>query len=204
MLKHTIELNPKDISKEELNKQNSEDNIINNEVPLSDTLLNTNNTKIKKCDSSRIILIIWILIIAGLLLIPIIKLIKEEKKEITLNYDDAEKILDSKIIKENHNLLIESANYTKELISICDKVFFFQINETIGDLPKNLDFLINATDSSLQIAKDDIELYNSTFYTLSHQANYFTNETSKSIKNFSTSLNRFKNEIGIIMKQIRN
>ena len=56
-------------------------------------------------------------------------------------------------------------------------------------------FLKNTTNSSLNIAKNDIELYNSKYEELSGIANNITEFASLSIKNFSKSLDDIKEEL---------
>ena len=78
----------------------------------------------------------------------------------------------------------ESSSNINESLSICNNIDFTKINVTINDEVKNIDFLINTNESSLQVAKDDLDLYNSRYVILSQQANTFTKEASKSLRIF--------------------
>ena len=121
-------------------------------------------------------------------------------EKISIDYVSAENLIDSEIIKENHNLLNESLNNLNELMLMYNNINFSKINTTVSDNPKNLDFLLTSNDSSLQVAKDDIDLYKSRYESLSQEANAFINEISDFLNNVSTPLNEFKNEIDNITK----
>ena len=84
---------------------------------------------------------------------------------------------------------------------MCNNINFSTINAAVNDNPKNLDFLLTSNESSMQVAKDDLDLYKSRYASLSQQANTFTKEVSESLKTISTPLNEFKNEIDNITKQ---
>ena len=127
---------------------------------------------------------------------------KSDKTEkISINYDTAEKLINSKVIEENHNLLNESLNNINELILMNDNINFSIIQTIVSINPENLDFLFASNESSLQVAKDDIELYKSRYCNLSQETNSFTKEISDSLNNFSTPLNDFKTEIENVTKQ---
>ena len=95
----------------------------------------------------------------------------------------------------------ESLNNINELMLMYNNINFSIINTTVSDNPKNLDFLLTSNESSLQVAKDDIDLYKSRYTSLSQEANAFIKEFSDSLYNISTPLNEFKNEIDNITKQ---
>ena len=126
---------------------------------------------------------------------------ESEKENILIDYDSAEKLIDSEIIKENHNLLNESLNNINGLILMNNNITFSKIQTEVGDNPKNLDFLLSSNESSLKVAKDDIDLYKSRYISLSKETNNYTKELSNALNNISTSLNEFKNEIDNITKQ---
>ena len=126
---------------------------------------------------------------------------ESEKENILIDYDSAEKLIDSEIIKENHNLLNESLNNINGLILMNNNITFSKIQTEVGDNPKNLDFLLSSNESSVKVAKDDIDLYKSRYISLSKETNNYTNELSNALNNISTSLNEFKNEIDNITKQ---
>ena len=120
---------------------------------------------------------------------------------ITIDYPNAEKIIDSEITKENHNLLNESLGNIDEFMVMYNNINFSEINATVNDNPKNLDFLLTSNESSVQVAKDDLDLYKSRYASLSQQTNSFTKEVSESLKTISAPLNEFKNEINNITKK---
>ena len=120
---------------------------------------------------------------------------------IIIDYASAEKIIDSETTKENHNLLNESLSDINELMLMYNNINFSTINATVNDNPKNLDFLLTSNKSSMQVAKDDLDLYKSRYASLSQQANAFTKEVSESLKTISAPLNEFKKEIDNITKQ---
>jgi hypothetical protein len=122
-------------------------------------------------------------------------------EKISIDYVSAENLIDSEIIKENHNLLNESLNNLNELMLMYNNINFSKINTIVSDNPKNLDFLLTSNESSLQVAKDDIDLYKSRYTSLSQETNAFTKEFSDSLNNITTPLNEFKNEIDNITKQ---
>ena len=105
------------------------------------------------------------------------------------------------MIEENHNLLNESLNNINELILINNNINFSSIQTIVSNNPENLDFLFASNESSLQVAKDDIELYKSRYCNLSQETNAFTKEISDSLSNLSTTLNEFKTEIDNVTKQ---
>ena len=105
------------------------------------------------------------------------------------------------MIEENHNLLNESLNNINELILMNNNINFSIIQNIVSINPENLDFLFASNESSLQVAKDDIELYKSRYCNLSQETNAFTKEISDSLSNLSTTLNEFKTEIDNVTKQ---
>ena len=121
--------------------------------------------------------------------------IDESSKKISIDYDRAEKLIDSEVIEENHNLLNESLNNINELILMNNNINFSSIQTIVSNNPENLDFLFASNESSLQVAKDDIELYKSRYCNLSQETNAFIKEISDSLNNLSTPLNEFKTEI---------
>ena len=127
--------------------------------------------------------------------------IDESSKKISIDYDRAEKLIDSEVIEENHNLLNESLNNINELILINNNINFSSIQTIVSNNPENLDFLFASNESSLQVAKDDIELYKSRYRNLSQETNAFTKEISYSLNNLSATLNEFKTEINNVTKQ---
>ena len=125
----------------------------------------------------------------------------DEIDKISIDYDNAKKLIDSEVIEENHNLLNESLNNINELILINNNINFSIIQNIVSINPENIDFLFASNESSLQVAKDDIELYKSRYCNLSQETNAFTKEISDSLNNLSTTLNEFKTEIDNVTKQ---
>ena len=99
------------------------------------------------------------------------------------------------MIEENHNLLNESLNNINELILMNNNINFSIIQNIVSINPENLYFLFASNESSLQVAKDDIELYKSRYCNLSQETNAFIKEISDSLNNLSTPLKEFKTEI---------
>ena len=127
--------------------------------------------------------------------------IDESSKKISIDYDRAEKLIDSEVIEENHNLLNESLNNINELILMNNNINFSTIQTIVSNNPENLDFLFSSNKSSLQVAKDDIELYKSRYCNLSQETNAFIKEISDSLNNLSTPLKEFKTEIDNVTRQ---
>ena len=119
-----------------------------------------------------------------------------------LDYDEAANLIDSEKTKENHKLLEESSNKIDELILICDNTSFNEINLTINDeFPNNLSFLENTNETSLQIAKDDLDLYYSRYASLIKETNTLINFVSQSLIISSTQLKELKIDINNITQQ---
>ena len=80
------------------------------------------------------------------------------------------------------------------------------INATINRDSENLEFLIDANESSLEIAENDLDLYISKYSSLSEQANELSNDLSENIN--SIPLDEFKDEniklTGKFEKNIQN
>ena len=119
-----------------------------------------------------------------------------------LDYDEAANLIDSEKTKENHKLLEESSNKIDELILICDNTSFNEINLTSNDeFPNNLLFLENTNETSLQIAKDDLDLYYSRYASLIKETNTLINFVSQSLIISSTQLKELKIDINNITQQ---
>ena len=119
-----------------------------------------------------------------------------------LDYDEAANLIDSEKTKENHKLLEESSNKIDELILICDNTSFNEINLTNNDeFPNNLLFLENTNETSLQIAKDDLDLYYSRYASLIKETNTLINFVSQSLIISSTQLKELKIDINNITQQ---
>ena len=126
--------------------------------------------------------------------------IEEDPPSLTsyLSYEEAEDLLDSSAIESSYSILKENLlTIDKTLKSFDDiNLKFVQIPEKISyALPS---FLKNTTNSSLNIAKNDIELYNSKYEELSEKTNNITELASQSIKNYSKSLDDIKKELTTI------
>ena len=124
--------------------------------------------------------------------------------ESSISYDEAQNIMDSKKIEENHKLLNESSESVSESLNI--------LNETTNSLnPINAnvsfsipDFLGNANDSSSQIVKNDINLYNSKYGELEEKANDLTETVSESMKGLSTPLDNIKEGVNEMIEEFEN
>ena len=195
-------------------KNDSSINNTNNEFSLAKDTKNE-NLKGKKSILIKVLIIgiSIILVFALVLAIILISTKKSEKKKYTIpiedneveeniiDYDEAEKLIGSETIKENHNLLDKTSSNLNESLSICNNFNFTKINLSINDNPKNLEFLINSNESSLQVAQMDLDLYISKYQTLSEQTDTLTNDVSEYFKYFSDTLNEFKEENDNITKQ---
>ena len=118
-----------------------------------------------------------------------------------LSFNEIESLLESKIVEKNQNLLDESKDKINNLINSCENSNLEknEINPNISfTLP---DFLKNATQPSLKIAKSDIELYKRKYKELIFNMNNFTNNISKFLKNLVVPLNNIKNEINGLFSQ---
>ena len=107
-------------------------------------------------------------------------------------YEEAEKLLDSEIIGENHKILNESFKSIGESLEV-----FKNLTTDFKPIKSNIsfstpDFLVNLTNDTLKIVKDDINLYNSKYKELEGKANNLTETVSESIKNLSTPINNMK------------
>ena len=118
-----------------------------------------------------------------------------------LSYKEAENLLSSPAMEENHIMINESLASINESLKSLKKMSLnlslipTYINYTIPP------FLNNANSSSLKIAKSDIELYNSKYLQLSFRANLITELVFKSIKKSSDIFNDLQIEMGKIQSQ---
>ena len=120
------------------------------------------------------------------------------------SYEEAEKLLDSKIIGENHKILNESFKSIGESLEV-----FKNLTTDFKPIKSNIsfttpDFLDNLTNDTLKIVKDDINLYNSKYEELEGKANNLTETVSESIKNLSTPINNMKESVNEIYEQFEN
>ena len=121
-----------------------------------------------------------------------------ELDDINMNYTEAEKLIGLDSIKENHNILNETLNNINILLSFYNNTNITKINTKINKEPENLKFLIDANESSLKIAENDLDLYISKYSSLSSQANELSNALSEYINNIK--LDELKEE-NIILKE---
>ena len=66
----------------------------------------------------------------------------DEIDKISIDYDNAKKLIDSEMIEENHNLLNESLNNINELILMNNNINFSIIQNIVSINPENLDFYL--------------------------------------------------------------
>jgi len=128
----------------------------------------------------------------------------ESFKPSDISYQEAEKLLDSGIIGENHKILNESYESITESIEI-----FSNLTTDLKPINSNFsfmtpDFLDNLTDNTLKIVKDDINLYNSKYEELEGKANNLTETVSESINNLSTPINNIKESVREIYENFEN
>ena len=115
-----------------------------------------------------------------------------------MHYTEAEKLIGLDSIKENHNILNETLNNINKLLSFYNNTNLTNINAKINKDPENLEFLIDANESSLEIAENDLDLYISKYSSISEQANELSNDLSEYINYIP--LDEFKDE-NIILKE---
>ena len=117
-----------------------------------------------------------------------------------ISYKEAKSLLNISSIEERHIMINESIekidsalkkfeNFNSELVPISIKSY---------EIPF---FLKNATNNSLEIVKNDLELYISIFDELIKRANNITNISSKSINNISSELNDMKKYLNKIKSE---
>jgi methyl-accepting chemotaxis protein len=127
-----------------------------------------------------------------------------EPKPRTISYKEAEELIDSKTIEENHKILNESYNCISESLEI-----FNDTRSNINPINTNItysipEFLDNTTDSSLKIVKSDINLYNSKYEELAENANNLTELVYESINNLSTPLDNIKEGVSKMAEEFEN
>ena len=157
----------------------------------------------KKPISLKLLLIIGISAIILICLLIIIIVLATKKKKITakesepnlIDYYEAEKILGLERTRENHNLLNESSCNLDELTSICNHANFSEINISIGEIPENLNFLKDTTNTSLIVAREDLDLYISQYGIIREETNNLTKEVSGLMNKISSPLSEYKNEV---------
>ena len=129
-----------------------------------------NNNEICKFKNYIIIIILLISLVLILFLLIYFLVLKKSyiassKREriiisiSDLNFEEAESLIDSKTIEENHILLNETIENINNLLIICDNTSLEipGINPNISfSLP---DFLKNSTTRALKMIKSDVELY---------------------------------------------
>ena len=189
---------------------------INLDKTITELNLQNSQENSKKSCSKKTLIIIGIsafLVIAAIVTIIIVFATKKDddkKRTIAdnqetetdlIDYDEAEKLIDLEKNKENHKLLNNISENIKEIIPICSNTNFAILNETINELPDNLDFLKNTTNSSLLIVKEDLNLYMISLSDITKQTNNITKEMNKMINNISSSLEEYQKEIDNMTKQ---
>ena len=163
----------------------------------------------KKPISLKLLLIIGISAIILICLLVIIIVLATKKKKIRIKesesnligYNEAEEILGLKITRKNHDLLNETSCNIEELTSICNHTNFSEINISIDEIPENLNFLKDTTNTSLILAKEDLELYISQFGIIKETTNNLSKEISGLMNKISLSLNEYKNEVDKLTKE---
>ena len=136
--------------------------------------------------------------------IPLSSTTPQYLKPSVADYKEAEKLLNSEMIEENHNLLNESSKLITESLEICNNT-----SQSIKPISSNVsysipDFLDNVTDNSLKTVKSDINLYNSKYEELTEKANNLTGMVSESIQNLSTPLNNIKEDVNKMVEQFED
>ena len=121
-----------------------------------------------------------------------------------LNFEEAESLMDSKIIEKNHFLLNQTIENINSLLIFCNDTGL-EINEIEPNMSFALpDFLENPTTQTLKVVKSDVELYKKSYEDLALNMNNFTKEVSESLKNLSFPLNEMKDEINKVLLQFKD
>ena len=113
-----------------------------------------------------------------------------------LTYKEAEMLLSSPAMEENHIILNENLLSLNESLKLIENI---RLNLSL--IPINSNYTLptflsnNYTNSSLNIAKNDFELYFSKYVQLSKKTNHITESTSQLFKNFSKYFNDIKREM---------
>ena len=120
----------------------------------NDNMEEEKEKKEKKLIFTKILIFGIIIIFISVLIVVIIIVVKKRKKkkkffidnekneeenntdygksdEPTINYEEAEKLIGSEVIKENKYLLINTSNNINESLKICNNINFTKINLTI-------------------------------------------------------------------------
>ena len=121
-----------------------------------------------------------------------------------ISFEEVEKLLNSKIIGENHKILKES---NISIIKSLEEIKKLAID--LKPIRTNISYIItkfknNFTDNTLKIVKDDINLYNSKYEELEGKANNLTETVSESIKNITIPLNNLKESVNKIYEKFEN
>ena len=155
----------------------------------------------KKAESTKKIVIVELIMVIIIVIGILIIFVPKKPEETLIDYEEAEKIVDPIVTKENHDLLNKMSNNIDKLIPICKNISFQEINVTFGELPENLDFLFNSTNISLQIARQDLELYINQYANTSEEINNMTKKVSEIMIKITPYLIEYKNEIDNLTKQ---
>ena len=117
-----------------------------------------------------------------------------------ISYKQAESIINSNMINENHILLNEIIKHINDSLIIChsDIELISNNSEISYNFP---DFLKYPTKGALKIVKSDIDLYKKKYEELLKKLNNFTKNSSESLKQFCSPLNDTKEEITKILYQ---
>ena len=118
-----------------------------------------------------------------------------------LSLEQVENILGSELVGENKVLMTESIDTLNKSLDMIKNISagLTQIN-TKKDI-KIPEFLKNPQNSSLKIAKSDLELYISKYRELSTELNKITSSTSKVLDNISSKLDKLKKEENTILSK---
>ena len=121
-----------------------------------------------------------------------------------ISFEETEKLLNLKIIGENHKILKESNKLKIKSLDV-----FKKLTIDLKPISSNISYIIpkfqnNFNENTLKIVKDDINLYNSKYGELEGKANNLTKTFSESIKNLFTPLNNMKESINKIYEQFEN
>lgn len=117
-----------------------------------------------------------------------------------LDYKEAETLMDSLIIRNNHKILDKTIDNIEDSTLICENPEI-ELNKMRSEVFYIMpDFLIEPKDAQTKELKYKIKLYIENYESLCNQINKLVETTSKSLNNLYEPSNNMKNELNRILK----
>ena len=114
---------------------------------------------------------------------------------LNISYEDAEKLIDSSLITENHTILETTVNDIEDSVLICENPEI-ELNPMRTQIFYIMpEFLENANDEQLIKIKKEIEFNKREYESLCNTMNDFVEKTNKSLKDLINPSNNLKNQI---------